>query len=160
LPFFLQRDRIVRVSVFLHPHAFLDISWEIRSRGASEISLYYWLLSFVARDNKFHCICPKDLSVLPLYKDDITQRWYFLHTGLLGIYKFWLRKYEIYDIKIIPLDSYSKELSNGIIFIAYTIYFVNKLMVNFFLKIHNCPITQYGGNIRPPLIRRVGKSKE
>jgi hypothetical protein len=28
--------------------------------------------------------------------------------------------------KIIPFDSYLKELSNGIIFVAYTLYFIDK----------------------------------
>jgi hypothetical protein len=36
------------------------------------------------------------------------------------------KKDEIYNIKIIPLDSYSKELLNGIIFVAYISYLVNK----------------------------------
>jgi hypothetical protein len=37
-----------------------------------------------------------------------------------------LRKYEIYATKIISFDSYSKELPNGIIYVAYTSYFVEK----------------------------------
>jgi hypothetical protein len=40
---------------------------------------------------------------------------------------FWSRKYKIYDIIIIPLDSYSKELSNGIIFISNISFFGTKI---------------------------------
>jgi hypothetical protein len=65
-----------------------------------------------------------------------------IHTRLLDNYAlrenfnhyFWSRKYEKPEIKIIPLDSYSKKLSNGI-FIAYTLYIVKKLMVKVFLEV-------------------------
>jgi hypothetical protein len=60
---------------------------------------------------------------------------------------FWSRKYKIYDIIIIPLDSYSKELCNGIIFISNISFFGLKLMIKVCLKIHNFPIIWYGGSI-------------
>jgi hypothetical protein len=40
---------------------------------------------------------------------------------------------KIYATKLIPLDSYSKELSNGIILVAYTSYFVILLFKNILL---------------------------
>jgi hypothetical protein len=59
---------------------------------------------------------------------------------------FWSRKYKIYDIIIISLDSYSKELSNGIIFISNISFLELKIIIKVCLKIHNCPIIQYGGS--------------
>jgi hypothetical protein len=45
--------------------------------------------------------------------------------------KFWslilIKKYKIYYIKIISLDSYSKELSNDMIFMLNISYFLTKI---------------------------------
>jgi hypothetical protein len=41
----------------------------------------------------------------------------------------------MYDIKIIPMNSNSKELSNGIIFVAYASYLFNKI-ITLVSKVH------------------------
>jgi hypothetical protein len=49
-----------------------------------------------------------------------------LRKNLLEI---WLRKYEIYAAKSIPLHSYSKTLYSGVIFMTYISYFVDKINI-------------------------------
>jgi hypothetical protein len=50
-----------------------------------------------------------------------------MHFEIIFDLYFWSRKYKMYDIIIISLDSYSKELSNGIIFISNISFFWTKI---------------------------------
>jgi hypothetical protein len=53
----------------------------------------------------------------------ILEYWAIIHFEKNLTINFGKKKY----IKIIPLDSYFKKLSNVIIFVAYILYFVNKI---------------------------------